>query len=102
MQWSRQFAFFRYTCNLCHYGVEKRSRLIAHMAIDHNISVKVVDKRLVSEQPGSVSVYSNEQDPDLKKFADAIVRLENQVSRDEPLYGLGETSKQSGSSEPPS
>ena len=72
---------FRYNCNLCQYGVEKRNRLITHMAIDHNITVKLSENKLVSEQPDSIRVYSNEDDPDLKKYSDSIIKLDTQVPR---------------------
>lgn len=72
---------FRYTCNLCQYGVEKRNRLITHMAIDHNITVKLTEGKLVSEQPDSIRVYSNDHDPDLKKYSDSILKLDTPVAR---------------------
>ena len=51
------------------------------MAIDHNITVKLLEIKLMSEQPDSIRVYSNEDDPDLKKYSDSIIKLDTQVPR---------------------
>ena len=69
------------------YGVEKRTRLITHMALDHNISVRLINKTLVSEQPGTITVYSNESDPELKKHSESIIKLKTKVPKDSQDLG---------------
>ena len=68
--------------NRSQYGVEKRTRLVTHMAVDHNISVRLINKSLVSEHPGTITVYSNESDPELKKHSESIIRLKTKVPKD--------------------